>query len=185
MVDGALRDTQRRMHTSVEVVQREMSSLRTGRANISFLDDVTVSYYGTPTPLNQLAGLSAPDPNLIIVQPYDRTAIEAVEKGIQQADLGLNPSNDGILIRIPIPELTEERRLELAKVVGRLAEEGKTAVRQVRREANEQVKRLENDKSISQDEEHRAYKVVQELTDKHCEQIDLIAENKQQELLEI
>jgi len=173
------------MHTAVEVVERELLTLRTGRANIAILDDIRVDYYGTQTPINQLAGLSAPEPQLLVVQPYDRGAIAAIEKAIMQSDLGLNPNNDGTLIRIPIPELTEERRIDLAKHVNRYAEDGKTAVRNVRRDANEHVKKLQADKEISEDDEHRAHATVQELTDKYCAEIDTVAEAKRQELLTI
>lgn len=184
MLDEVFKDAQRRMAAAVDRVARELRSLRTGRASIAILDDVQVDYYGTRTPLNQLAALSAPEPTLLVVQPYDKSAIQEMGKAIQQADLGLNPQNDGNVIRIPIPELTEERRRELTKVVGKLAEEGKTGVRQVRRDANEEIKKLEADKAISQDEEHRGYKRIQELTDEHCERIDELAERKSQEILE-
>lgn len=183
MLEEILMDTQRRMETTLEVVGKELRGLRTGRANISILDDVTVDYYGTQTPLNQLASLSAPEPTLIVIQPYDKSAIESIEKAIMQGDLGLNPNNDGNVIRVPIPELTEERRQELAKIVGRICEEGKTAVRQVRRDANDQIKKLEADKEISQDEEHRGHEKVQELTDSHCKKIDDLGERKREELL--
>lgn len=178
-----LLDAQQRMKGAVDAVARELQSLRTGRANISILDDIHVEYYGTRTPLNQMASLSAPEPQLLVVQPYDRSSIQSIEKAVLQSDLGLNPANDGKVVRIPIPELTEERRLELAKVVGRVAEEGKTAVRQVRRDANEHVKKLEADKKISKDDEHRGHARVQELTDKFCEEIDELAEKKRTELL--
>ncbi|MFQ5742225.1 MAG: ribosome recycling factor, partial [Acidobacteriota bacterium] len=157
MIEGLFRDTHAHMTTSLEVVTRELNGLRTGRASISILDEVVVDYYGVPTPLNQLAGLSAPEPTLILVQPYDKSAIKDIEKAILQSDLGLNPNNDGTVIRIPIPELTEERRQELTKVVSRLAEQGKTAIRNLRRDANERVKKLQTNKEISEDEEHRAH----------------------------
>ena len=185
MINEVLLEAQQRMTASVEAVGRELTTVRTGRANTSILDDVVVDYYGAPTPLRQLASLSAPDPQMLVVQAYDKGSIPAIEKAILQSDLGLNPSNDGNVVRIPIPELTHERREELARVVSRLAEEGKTGVRQIRRDANEQLKMLEHEKEISQDEEHRAHKTVQELTDKFCQRIDELAENKRQELLEI
>ena len=184
MVDNVLRDAREHMDATVASVTREFNSLRTGRARISILDDVTVDYYGTQTPLNQLAGLAAPDPNLILVQPYDKSTIDEIERSIHQAQLGLNPNNDGTVVRIPIPELTEERRVELTKVVGRVAEEGKTAVRNIRRNANEGVKKLQADKEISEDDEHRAYKQIQDLTDDLCKRIDELAERKNQEILE-
>ncbi len=185
MVNETLSDAQRRMHGAIEAVSRELRALRTGRASISLLDDIVVEYYGTQTPLNQLANLAAPEPQLLTIQPYDKSSISAIEKAVLQSDLGLNPANDGVLIRIPIPDLTEERRRDLAKVVGKVAEDGKTAVRQVRRDANEHLKKLEHDKEISQDEEHRGLDAVQELTDKFCAEIDTLAENKRKELLTI
>ncbi len=185
MVDEILLDAQRRMKTTLEVVARELRTLRTGRANIAILDDVTVDYYGVQTPLNQLAGLSAPEPQLLVLQPYDKSAIGAIEKAILQSDLGLNPTNDGVVVRIPIPELTEERRHELVRVVNKIAEDGKTAIRQVRRDANDHLKRLEHDKEISQDDERRGLKQVQELTDTFCDKVDELAEAKRKELLTI
>ena len=184
MIDDVLRDAREHMGASIAVVTHEFNALRTGHANISILDEVTVDYYGAQTPLNQLAGLTAPDANLIVVQPYDKTAFEAIEKAIHHAELGLNPSNDGSVIRIPIPELTEERRVELTKVVGRHAEHGKTAIRNIRRDANEQVKKLQADKEISEDDEHHAHKLVQDLTDEHVKRIDELAERKNSEILE-
>ena len=185
MIDDVVEDTRRRMQTSLEVLARELRSLRTGKANIAILDDITVSYYDTQTPLNQLASLSAPEPNLLVVQPYDKTAIENIEKAILQTDLGLNPSNDGNVVRVPIPELTEERRVELSKIVGRMAEEGKTAVRQIRRDANDGIKALEAKKQVSQDDEHRGYKKVQELTDHYCQSMEELAQAKSEELLAV
>ena len=184
-MDEVIRDANARMQASLEALGRELRSVRTGRANISILDDLLVEYYGTSTPINQLASLSVPDPQLIVVQPYDKTAIGDIERTILQADLGLNPSNDGAVVRVPIPELTEERRKEMAKHAGALAEEGKTEVRQARRDANESIKKLEHDKAISQDDEHRGYDKVQDLTKVYCERIDQAAAAKQSELLEI
>ncbi len=184
MVDDALRDAKQHMEASIDSVTHDFNTLRTGRASISILDDVVVDYYGAPTPLNQLASLTAPDANLLVVQPYDKSAMESVERAIHQADLGLNPSNDGAVIRIPIPELTEERRLELTKVVGRAAEQGKTAIRNIRRDANDKIKKLQGDKEISEDDEHRGYKDVQELTDEYVKRIDELAERKNSEILE-
>jgi ribosome recycling factor len=185
MIDDVLRDAKEHMEATIKVVTHELSTLRTGHASISILDDVVVDYYGTQTPLNQLASLSAPDANLLVVQPYDKSAIEDIEKGILQAELGLNPSNDGTLIRIPIPDLTEERRVELTKVVGRHAEQGKTAIRNIRRDANDKIKTLQTDKEITEDDEHRAHKQVQELTDEYVERIDDLAERKNEEILKI
>ena len=184
MLDEVLRDAKQHMESSIGSMTHDFNALRTGRATISILDDVVVDYYGAPTPLNQLASLTAPDPNLLVVQPYDKSAIEAVEKSIHGAELGLNPGNDGTVIRIPIPELTEERRLELTKIVGRVAEQSKTAIRNIRRDANDQIKKLQADKEVSEDEEHRGYKDVQELTDECVKRIDELAERKNSEILE-
>jgi ribosome recycling factor len=172
------------MNASLEVVMRELNSLRTGRASIAILDDVVVDYYGAPTPLNQLASLSAPEPTLLVIQPYDKSTIPEIERSILQSELGLNPQNDGTVIRIPIPELTEERRKELTKVVGQKAENGKTAIRNIRRDANDQIKKLQNEGEISEDDEHRDYKQIQELTDEYCSKIDELAELKNAEILE-
>ncbi len=182
-VRDALIDAQEYMNAGLEAVRKELQTIRTGRANISVLDDVQVDYYGTSTPLNQLANLSAADAQLLLVQPYDKGAIAAIEKAIHSADLGLNPSNDGQVIRLPIPELTAERREELAKQVSVVAEHAKTEVRQNRRDANEAVKKLEHDKDISEDDERRAHQQVQELTDTFCARIDELAEAKRKDLL--
>ena len=184
MEQDVLRDTYEHMNSSLEVVTRELNSLRTGRASIAILDDIVVDYYGSPTPLNQLAGLSAPEPTLLVIQPYDKTTIAAVEKAILQSDLGSNPQNDGTVIRIPIPELTEERRKELTKVVSQKAEHGKTAIRNIRRDANDQIKKLQGEGELSEDEEHKDYKQIQDLTDEFCSKMDKLAESKTVEILE-
>jgi len=184
MEQDVLRDAYEHMNSSLQVVTRELNSLRTGRASIAILDDVVVDYYGAPTPLNQLAGLSAPEPTLLVIQPYDKSTIPHVEKAILRSELVLNPQNDGTVIRIPIPELTEERRQELTKVVGQRVEHGKTAVRNIRRDANDQISKLKGDSQISEDDEHRAYKRIQELTDEYCAKIDKLAELKNVEILE-
>jgi ribosome recycling factor len=182
-VQRVLHDGQRRMHDATEGLTRELRTIRTGRATTAVLDDVLVDYYGASTPLNQLASLAAPEPQLLVVQPYDRGSIGAIEKAILQADLGLNPSNDGTVIRVPIPELTEERRQDLAKAVGTIAEHSKTEMRQIRRDINDELKRFENDKELSQDDARRALKQGQELTDKFCADIEELADAKRQELL--
>jgi ribosome recycling factor len=184
MVDEVLRDAKRHMEATIGSVTHDFNGLRTGRASISIFDDVLVDYYGAPTPLNQLASLSAPDPNLLVVQPYDKSSIEAVERAILQAELGLNPGNDGSVVRVPIPELTEERRVELTKVVGRLAEQGKTAIRNVRRDSNDKIKKLQADKEIGEDDERHAHKQVQDLTDEFVKRIDELAARKNSEILE-
>ena len=184
MVDDVLRDARRHMKATIDSVTNEFNTLRTGRASISILDGLNVDYYGTQTPLNQLAGLSAPEANLIVVQPYDKSTIGDIERAILQSELGLNPNNDGNVIRLPIPELTEERRVELTKVVGQVAEHGKTAVRNIRRDANDHIKKMQADKEVSEDDEHRAYHQVQDLTDEFCKRIDELAERKNHEVLE-
>jgi len=182
-VREALVVAQERMNAGIEAARHELQGIRTGRANISILEDVHVDYYGTTTPLNQLANLTASDAQLLLVQPYDKSAIGDIERAIQTADLGLNPSNDGQVIRLPIPELTAERREELAKQVSVVAEHAKTEIRQFRRDANEAIKKLEHDKEISEDEERTAHGQVQELTDAFCGRIDEVADSKRKELL--
>jgi len=184
MIDDVLRDAKQHMEATIDKVTHEFTTLRTGHATISILDDVVVDYYGAPTPLNQLAGLTAPESNLLVVQAYDKSAIEAIEKGIHHAELGLNPSNDGTVIRIPIPELNEERRIELTKIVGRHAEHGKTAVRNIRRDANDKIKKLQAEKEITEDDERHGHKQVQDLTDDFVQRIDALAERKNSEILE-
>src|SRR6267142_7163934 len=154
-VNEIIQRAQQKMNETVEHTRKELAALRTGRASLAMLDGIAVEYYGTPTPLNQVATLSIPDPTLIVAQPWDTSVLSAIEKAIQKSDLGLNPANDGKVIRIPIPPLTEERRKDLAKKVHQVAEEGRTHIRQARRDANEAAKKLEKDKKISQDEEKR------------------------------
>ena len=165
-------------------MQHEVAHFRTGRATIGLLDSVRVDYYGTPTPLNQVAQLHVPEPALITVQPWDNTIIGAIEKGIRIADLGLNPSNDGKIIRIPIPALTEDRRRELAKKLSHVAEERRVTLRNIRRDANEHLKKLFKDKVISEDEERQALEVTQKLTDSQIAKVDQVAKAKEKEILE-
>ncbi|MGH9390321.1 MAG: ribosome recycling factor, partial [Vicinamibacteria bacterium] len=165
-------DAKRRMDKSMEVLQKELASIRTGRASLSLLDHIRVDYYGTPTPLNQVANLAVPEPNLITVQPWETPMLEKIEKAIRSSDLDLNPANDGKILRIPIPSLTEERRKSLVKQVGKIAEESRTAIRQVRRDVNDRLKKLLKDKEISEDDEKRALKEVQDLTDAHIKKVD-------------
>jgi ribosome recycling factor len=179
------RDTEKRMEASVELFRRDLGKVRTGRASLALLDGVMVSYYGTATPLNQVAKLGIPEPSLITAQPFDPSSIADIEKGIRSADLGLNPGNDGKIIRIPIPPLTEERRKELVKQVGQLAEEARTRIRLVRREANDEIKALEKDHQISQDEEHRAYDRIQKIHDDYIGKIEELAKAKETDLMEV
>ncbi len=174
-----------KMKETLEHTRRELAVVRTGRASLAILEGVTVEYYGTETPLQQVAGLTIPDPTLIVAQPWDVSLIPKIEKAIRSAELGLNPSNDGKVVRIPIPPLTEERRKQLAKKVHEIAEHARTAVRLERREANEAFKRLLKDKTISEDEEKRALDQVQKQTDQHIKQIDDLAKHKEEEILKI
>jgi len=162
-----------------------MAGVRTGRASVSLLDNVRADYYGAPTPLNQLATLHVPEPTLITVQPWDVSQIAVIEKAIRAADLGLNPGNDGKLIRVPIPPLTEERRKDLVKKLHHIAEDHRVALRNIRRDANENVKKLLKDKLISEDEDRRAHDEIQKLTDGYIQKLDQAAKVKEKEILEI
>ena len=173
-----------RMEKVLSDLQHEMAGVRTGRASVSLLDNIRADYYGTPTPLNQLATLHVPEPTLITVQPWDVSQIGVIEKAIRAADLGLNPSNDGKIVRVPIPPLTEERRKELVKKLHHVAEDHRVALRNIRRDANEHVKKLLKDKLISEDEERRALDETQKLTDAYIQKLDQAAKTKEKELLE-
>ena len=174
-----------RMDKALADLQHEMAGIRTGRASINLFDPIKVDYYGTPTPLNQLATLHVPEPSLITVQPWDVTQIGAIEKAIQKSELGLTPSNDGKLIRLSIPPLTEERRKDLVKVVKKMAEEGKVKIRNARRDANEQFKTMKKDNKISEDEMFTAQDDVQGRTDKYIEKVDVVLAAKEKEIMEI
>jgi ribosome recycling factor len=174
-----------KMDKVVADFQVEVTHFRTGRASIGLLDSVRVDYFGTPTPLNQVAQLHVPEPALITVQPWDNTIIGAIEKGIRIADLGLNPSNDGKIIRIPVPPLTEDRRRELAKKLSHVAEERRVTLRNIRRDANEHLKKLFKDKVISEDEERQALDVTQKLTDAQIAKVDQVTRAKEKEILEL
>ena len=162
-----------------------MSAIRTGRASVSIFDTLRADYYGTPTPLNQLANLHVPEPSLITIQPWDISQIGSIEKAIRTSDLGLNPANDGKIIRVPIPPLTEERRKEIVKRLHHIAEEHRVALRNIRRDANEHIKKLLKDKAISEDEDRRAHDDVQKMTDAHIQKIDAASKAKEKEILEI
>jgi ribosome recycling factor len=184
-IDEFLQDAQRRMDKSVEHTRTEFNTLRTGRASAALLDRIQVDYYGTATPLKQLATINAPEPRLLTVQPFDPTSIKGIEKAIQESDLGLTPSNDGKLIRLPIPQLTEERRKELVKVARHIAEEGRVAVRGVRRDVMHHLKELVDNGEVGADEEHRGEERVQKLTDEHTKQIDEALKHKEAEIMEV
>lgn len=176
-------EVKKRMDGAIEHVRKELSGLRTGRASVSLLDPVQVEAYGTAMPLNQVASLSVPEPNLIVAQPFDPSLMTAIERGVQKANLGLNPSSDGKVIRIPIPSLTEERRKEMSRLVHKYSEDGRNSVRQVRRDANDRLKKLLKEHKISEDDERRALEDVQKITDQHVSLIDDIQKKKDQDLL--
>lgn len=184
-VEEILDRTETRMDATVTDARNKLATVRTGRASLGVFAGVTVDYYGTPTPLNQVAKLSVPEPTLIVAQPFDPSTLPAIEKAIISSDLGFNPSNDGKVIRIPVPPLTEDRRKQLAKKVGAMGEDSKTAIRQIRRDANEEIKKLEKDGDLSEDDAHRLLEDVQKKTDKHTTQIDELCKNKEKELMEI
>jgi len=174
-----------RMDKAVNDLQHEMAAIRTGRASVNLLDHIRVDYYGTPTPLNQVANLHVPEPSLITIQPWDVSQIGPIEKAIRSSDLGLNPANDGKLIRLPIPPLNEERRKELVKRLHAIAEDHRVAVRNIRRDGNEAVKKLLKDKKITEDDDRKAHDEVQKLTDAHMQKLDQAVKTKEKEILEI
>ncbi|MFN2498968.1 MAG: ribosome recycling factor [Pyrinomonadaceae bacterium] len=180
-----IKDTKPRMDTVIEDFRRKLGTIRTGRAAISLLDSVMVDYYGTMTPLNQMASVHAPEPQTLTVQPWDQTQITAIEKAVRASDLGLNPSNDGKLVRIPIPPLTEERRKQLAKQVHEIAEDHRTAVRNIRRDANERLKKMWKDKQISEDNERDGLEEVQKLTNTYTGKIDDLTKSKEHEIMSV
>ena len=185
MVEDVIRDAEGRMGKAMEALRRDLSGIRTGRASPSLVDRLVVEYYGTPTPLNQLAGISVPEPRLLVIQPWDRGTIGAIEKAIQKSDLGLNPNNDGQVVRIAIPSLTEERRKQLVKLVHKNVEEGKVAVRNIRRDAISQVRELADERMISEDDERRADHQIEDLTKRFVEEADKIGKAKEQEVLAV
>ena len=184
-VNEIINNAQKKMDETLEHTRRELATVRTGRATLAILDGITVEYYGTETPLNQVASLTIPDPTLIMAQPWDVSLIPKIEKSIRAANLGLNPANDGKVVRVPIPPLTEERRKQLAKKVHEVTEHGRTAVRLERRDANEAFKKLLKDRKISEDDEKRGLEQVQKLTDQHIKRLDEIAKHKEDEILKI
>jgi ribosome recycling factor len=185
MIEDTLRDAEQKMSRAIEVTRDELAGIRTGRATPKILDRIVVDYYGTQTPLNQLASFSVPEPRLLVIQPYDPNAIAQMEKAIMSSDLGLTPSNDGNLIRISFPQLTEERRKELIRLVHARAEEGRVAVRNVRRHHKEELEKLEKAHTISEDDLRRSEKELQKLTDRFVGEIDEVLTNKEKELMEV
>jgi len=185
MIDDILNDTEDRMKKSVDTIRQELAAIRTGRANPALLDSIKVDYYGSLIPLKQIANVATPDPRLLIVQVFDRNAVVAVDKAIKSADIGLNPQVDGNLLRLPIPSLTEERRHELVKFSHKIGEEGKVAIRNVRRDANDMTKDLEKSHEISEDQSHDALENIQKLTDKYIKQVDELLKMKEKDILDI
>ncbi|MDQ6915623.1 MAG: ribosome recycling factor [Actinomycetota bacterium] len=185
MIDDLMKDARDRMDKSVDAIRGEMASVRTGRASPALLDRVNVDYYGAQTPLKQLATISAPEARLLTVQPYDRNSIKAIEKAILESDVGLTPNNDGQLIRLAVPELTEERRREMVKVVHGIAEEGRVAIRNIRRDVMHDLRELKSEGEVGSDDEHRAEGDLQRLTDEKVGELDSLMKHKEAEILEV
>ena len=185
MVTELFDDATRRMDRSIDAARNEFNSVRTGRASAALLDRIQVDYYGQRTPLKQLATINAPEPRLLTIQPFDPSSVKAIDRALQESDLGLTPSNDGKVLRLPIPQLTEERRRELVKLVGRYAEDGRVAVRNIRRELMHDLKELVQNGDIGDDEERRAEERAQKLTDGHVKTIDELLKNKEAEIMEV
>ncbi|HXG04170.1 MAG TPA: ribosome recycling factor [Candidatus Binatia bacterium] len=182
-MQALLKDVETRMNGAIETLSREFASVRTGRASTALLDSVRVDYYGTPTPINQLASISAPDARTLVIQPWEQSQLKAIEKAIMASDLGITPVNDGKVIRLTLPPLTEERRKQLAKHVHKLAEDARVAIRNVRREANDRLKAMARDKKISEDEERRGHDQIQKTTDRFIARVDELLKKKEQEIL--
>lgn len=185
MIEEILQDARERMDQAIEATRKEFAGLRSGRANPALLDRIEVEYYGTKTPLNQLATVSAPDPRQLLVQPWDKGAIKEIEKAIIQADLGFTPASDGALIRIAVPQLTEERRKDLVRLARKTAEEMRVQVRNIRREANDEIRALEKEGEVSEDDRRRAESRIQELTDSKIKEIDALLRTKEEEVMEV
>jgi ribosome recycling factor len=185
IMDDLLADASRRMDKSVDATAHELNTVRTGRASAAFLDRIHVDYYGQRTPLRQLATINVPEPRLLTVQPFDPSSLKTIERAIQESDLGLTPSNDGKIIRLPIPQLTEERRKELVRVVRHLAEEGRVAIRNVRRDVMHDLKELVREGEVGDDDERRAEDRAQKLTDEHVKRIDDLLKRKEEEIMEV
>ena len=184
-IESLLDDAEERMDASVETLRRGLATMRTGRASLAMLDEIHVDYYGTQTPLNQVGNLQTPDPTLITVQPWDQSLLPIIEKALRTSDLDLNPQNDGKVIRIPVPPLTEERRKMLVKHAHKSAEEGRVAIRNVRRDANEQLKKLLKEHELGEDDERHALAEVQKITDEHIEEVNVGLKKKEEEIMEV
>ena len=185
MINEISKGTEDRLRKSAEAIRQQMASIRSGKASTSLLDGIKVEYYGTQTPLNQVATIAAPEPRLIIIQPWEKSIVEEVNKALQASNLGLNPQVDGQIIRIPIPPLSEERRKELVKHVKEIGENGKVAMRNIRRDSNDELKKAEKSKDISEDEMHDGLKIIQDLLDKYIKKIDQIMTDKEKEIMEV
>ncbi|WP_307402279.1 ribosome recycling factor [Desulfofundulus luciae] len=185
LVNARIAEAESNMKKTVELVKKEFASLRAGRATPALLDKVLVSYYGTPTPINQLATISVPEPRLLVIQPWDKTVLPEIERAILKSDLGITPTSDGTVIRLAIPQLTQERRAELVKVIKKKAEEGRVAIRNIRRELNDKVKQQQKNGEISEDELRRAQDEIQKLTDKYIKEIDQLVSTKEQEIMQV
>jgi len=184
-INDVIHDVKHRMDSSIQSLHGHFKTLRTGRANASMLDAVQVDYYGTPTPIAQAANIKVPEPALLVIEPWDKSMVAPIEKAIRNADLGFNPASDGKLIRVPVPMLTEERRKDLVKKAHHMAEESRTAIRQVRRDGNEKLKKLLKDKTISEDDEKRALDDIQKMTDKHIDEVAHILKQKEQDIMSV
>jgi ribosome recycling factor len=185
VLESQIKEAEEKMKKAVEVTREDLASLRTGRASPKLVEKIDVDYYGTKTPLNQLAGISVPEARLLVVSPYDRNAMSAIEKAIQASDIGITPSNDGTVIRLAVPPLTEERRRDLIKVAKERAEEGRVSIRNVRRHSKDEMERLKKEGEVSEDDLKRVEKELQKLTDKFVADVDELVSNKEQELLEV
>jgi ribosome recycling factor len=185
MVKQLFIEVEKRMKKAIQATQHELATIRTAKATTSLLDGIKVEYYGTTVPINQVAVISVPEPRMLVVQPWEKSMIAGIEKALQKSDLGLTPNNDGTVIRLPIPPLTQERRHELVKVVRRLAEEGRVAIRNIRRDANEELRKAEKDGDLPKDDSKRAQEHIQELTDKYVELVNEVVEGKEKEVMEV
>lgn len=184
-IKSVLIEMENRMRKSLDLIRTEFSSVRTGKASPALVENIFVSYYGTPTRLRDMAGISTPDPKLILIQPWDPTAIPEIEKAIMQTQLGITPSNDGKVLRLPIPELSEERRIDLVKLIKKMAEEGRIALRNIRRDAIDGIRKLEKDKKITEDERFKNEKTIQDKTEGYIKQIDDVIKHKEKEVMEV
>jgi ribosome recycling factor len=185
MTQQLLDDAEKRMQKTREVLERELAAIRTGRASPSLVEDLSVDYYGTPTPLKQIASITAPESRMLMIQPWDRASIPQIERAISKSDLGLSPVADGALLRLPIPTLTQERRQDMAKLVRKRVEDDRVAVRNVRRDALDHLRKLERDKDVSQDEERRSQDLLQKLTDRYVAELDKLGSAKEAEVMEV